>query len=160
MLPSAIFEKIKELLVRVVKDSDFINQLQTSSAEDAQAILKEAGYRFSREHFESAAMKILDLKEKDQFHELSEEELVGAVGGFLYGRKPPFWIQPLYGVIIDPPDSDRYPHPYPKPRPRPTPVPWEPPIVIQPMYGVIIDPFPDPIPGPQPMYGVVVSDDI
>ena len=159
MLPSAIFEKIKELLVRVVKDSDFINQLQTSSAEEAQTILKEAGYRFSREHFEAAAMKILDLKEKDQFHELSEEELVSAVGGFLYrGRKPPFWIQPMYGVIIEPPNDN--PRPYPRPRPRPTPAPWDPPVVIQPMYGVVIAPGPDPIPGPQPMYGVVVSDDI
>ena len=152
MLPSAIFEKVKELLVRVVKDSEFLNLLQTSSAEEARTILKEAGYRFSKEHFESAAMKILDLKEKDQFHELSEEELVGAVGGFLYGHKPPFWIQPLYGVIIDPPKDN------PRPYPKPTPLPWEPPIVIQPMYGVVIDPTPTPIPGPQPMYGTIVSD--
>lgn len=158
MLPNKILEKVKEFLIRLVKDSAFNQQLQASSDDRVQSLLQAAGYDFSQEEFESATLQILDLKEQNQFHELSEAELVGAVGGW-FRRYPIFpgkfpigpgggfpggpIVQPMYGVVIDPPKDE-----------DPVPPPWDGP---QPMYGVVIDPV-DPI--VQPMYGVVVSSDI
>ncbi|MGD1950475.1 MAG: Nif11-like leader peptide family RiPP precursor [Leptolyngbyaceae cyanobacterium] len=156
MLPTNLLEKVKEFLIRLVKDSVFITQLQTSSVDQVQSLLQDAGYDFSQEDFESATLQILDLKEQNQFHELSEAELVAAVGGWMrrYPRRrrpgrPPIdstglIVQPMYGVIIEPPVA----HPKPEPLPFPDP---------QPMYGVVIEPIDSII---QPMYGVVISSDI
>ena len=83
MLPNNILEKVKEFLIRLVKDSAFITRLQTGSADQVQSLLQDAGYDFSQEDFESATLQILDLKEQNLFHELSEAELVGAVGGWM-----------------------------------------------------------------------------
>lgn len=159
MLPTNILEKVKEFLIRLVKDSAFIAQLQTGSADQVESLLENAGYDFSQEDFETATLQILDLKEQNQFHELSEAELVGAAGGWLrrYPRYPGWFrkrprpidgpiVQPMYGVIIEPPGDD---HPKPQPLPGPTP---------QPMYGVVIQPIDGPI--AQPMYGVVVPPEL
>ena len=151
--PSTIFEKAKEFIIRLVKDEAFAQQLQSSEPEQVQQTLASQGYRFTNEELEDATLTILDLHEKGEFHELTEKELVGAVGGWRLNRWP--FIQPMYGVIIDP--SDRWPRPWPQPNPKPDPKPWPQPIddpVVQPMYGVVIDPLPI-----QPMYGVVVSED-
>ncbi|MBT9314433.1 Nif11-like leader peptide family RiPP precursor [Leptothoe spongobia] len=163
MLPNNILEKVKEFLVRLVKDSTFITQLQQRSADQVQSFLQDAGYDFSQDEFESATLKILDLKEQNQFHELSEAELVGAVGGWLrlypkysgwlFKRPGRFPIddpiaQPMYGVVIEPP-ADGHPVPIPEPPPIPGP---------QPMYGVVIEPIDGPI--FQPMYGVITPPEI
>lgn len=142
MLPNAIFERVKAFLIRIIRDEDFRTQLQTGVVEQTQKVLQDNGYTFSKDEFESATLKILELKEQDQFHELTEAELVAAVGGWL-GREP--IIQPLYGVIIDPPKEDyprpdSKPRPWPRPKPRPRPpgiTPIRPPIA-QPLYGVVI----------------------
>jgi predicted ribosomally synthesized peptide with nif11-like leader len=134
-----ILEKVKEFLVRLVKDRAFRAQLQTNKIDEVRKVMQAGGYNFSKEEFETATLKILELKELDQFHELSEEELVAAVGGYV--TKLPD-IQPLYGVILWPPEP--LPEPYPKP------------IDPQPMYGVIIEPI-EPI--VQPMYGVIIADE-
>ncbi|MEM9267024.1 MAG: Nif11 family protein [Cyanobacteria bacterium P01_F01_bin.13] len=160
MQPNTILEKVKDFLVRLVKDAAFATRLQDGSADQVQSLLQEAGYDFSQTEFESATLQILDLKEQNQFHELSEAELVGAVGGWLrrfprypggrFRKRPDRFpkdpiLQPMYGVIIEPPVDD-----YPKPDPLPTPYP-------QPLYGVVIGP---PVDSPQPMYGVITPPDI
>lgn len=158
MLPNHVLDNVKKFLIRWVKDSTFVTQLQTGSTDQVQSLLQEAGYNFSQNDFESASLQILDLKEQNQFHELSEAELVGAVGGWLHlyprhsgrFRRRPYPIkdpivQPMYGVVIEPPGAEP-----PDPNPHPLPSP-------QPMYGVVIEPI-DPI--AQPMYGVVISPEI
>ena len=166
MLPHNILEKVKEFLIRLVKDSVFITRLQTGSADQVQSLLQDSGYDFSQEDFESATLQILDLKEQNQFHELSEEELVGAVGGWLrrfpsypgqFPTKPGKFpidptgpiVQPMYGVIVEPPLVEPPIDAYPKPKPLPFPDP-------QPMYGVVVEPIDSIV---QPMYGVVISSD-
>ncbi len=142
-----ILAKVKEFIVRMVKDQDFRAQLMSGKVEQIRTAMLESGYNFSIEEFETATLKILELKEAGEFHELSEEELVGAVGGYI--RKAPI-IQPLYGVIWWPPK--------PLPEPQPCPEPIEP--IFQPMYGVVINPK-NPIYEPPPAqaeYGVVIID--
>ncbi len=118
-----LFERLKEFLVRLVKDPSFRTELDNGTVEERQQILKSAGYIFSKEEFETAAIHVLESKERGEFTELNEEELAGVLGGFV-GEKYPI-IQPMYGVIVEPPIDTSWP---PKP-----PLP-------QPMYGVIIDP--------------------
>ncbi|GAB4530056.1 MAG: hypothetical protein Tsb0014_12490 [Pleurocapsa sp.] len=128
-----ILEKVKEFLIRLVKDEAFRTQLTTNQIEDARKVMADNGYNFSQDEFETAAIEILKFKELGHFEELSEAELIGAIGGLTYSEPI---IQPMYGVIVEPPE-DEYPRPYPKPRPRPRPCFCKPPIDIQPMYGVI-----------------------
>ncbi|MEC4813248.1 MAG: Nif11-like leader peptide family RiPP precursor [Scytonema sp. PMC 1069.18] len=137
-----ILEKVKDFLIKLVKDEAFRTQLMSEKVEDVKKALEDSGYRFSQKEFETAAIKILELKESGEFNDLSEEELVGAFGG-ITGIGDRF-VQPLYGVIYWPPEE--YPIPFPKPRPKP--------IDIQPMYGVVIDP---PL---QPLYGVITPTEL
>jgi predicted ribosomally synthesized peptide with nif11-like leader len=135
-----ILEKVKEFLIKLVKDESFRTQLMSDKVEEVRKVMADSGYNFSQEEFETAAIQILDLKELGEFHELSEEELLGAFGGLSELTISEPIVQPLYGVVIRPPE-DGYPKPdpkpYPKPRPRPFPCVCKPPIDIQPMYGVI-----------------------
>lgn len=140
-----ILEKVKDFLVKLVKDESFRTQLINKKVEEAEQFLQDKSYNFSQEEFEIAAIQILELKELGQFDELSEEELVGAVGGIASIAPEDSRIQPLYGVISWPPKG--YPRPWPKPLPKPLPQP-------QPMYGIIISPLDPPV---QALYGVVVS---
>ena len=126
-----ILEQVKNFLVRLVKDEAFRLQLMSEKVEEVKRLMTDGGYNFSQEEFETAAIKILELKELGHFEDLSEEELVGAVGGLRY-----HWF---------PKDYPAYP-PYPRPFPKP--------IDPQPLYGVVIDP---PV---QAMYGVIVSDNL
>lgn len=135
-----IFEKVKDFLVKLVKDEAFRNQLMSEKAEEVKNALENGGYNFSQQEFETAAITILELKELGEFHELSEEELVGVLGGITSINDRV--IQPLYGVIYWPPKG------YPKPGIKPKP------IDPQPMYGIVIDP---PI---QAMYGVVAPSEL
>ena len=130
-----ILEKVKEFLIRLVKDEDFRTQLVSDKVEDARKVMADSGYDFSQDEFETAAIEILELKELGHFEELTEEELVGAVGGWRVGdwkkRFPKdLIIQPMYGIVIEPP-KDEYPKPKPAPLPYPNP---------QPLYGVVIEP--------------------
>lgn len=140
----AIFEKVKEFLVRIVKDEAFRSQLMSEKAEEVKKALENGGYNFSQKEFETAAIQILELKELGEFHDLSEEELLGAFGGLT--RISDRIVQPLYGVISWPPEDD-HPQPWPKPKP----------IDPQPMYGIVIDPLDPPL---QPMYGVVIPEEL
>jgi hypothetical protein len=156
MVETTLLDRVKAFLIRLVKDSGFATQLSNLASDQVQQVLKDLGYSFSQEEFETASIQILELKERDEFHDLTETELVGAVGGWMQrfprrGSRPSFYrppfsqpplVQPMYGVIIDPPD-DYVPLPAPNPLPDPLP---------QPMYGVVIDP-PVTI---QPLYGVVI----
>ncbi len=139
----AIFEKVKEFLIRIVKDETFRNQLMSEKVEEVKKALENGGYNFSQAEFETAAIKILELKEQGEFQDLSEEELVGAFGGLT--RNNDLIVQPLYGVIYWPPD--KHPKPWPKPRP----------IDPQPLYGIVISPIYQPV---QPLYGVVIPQEL
>jgi predicted ribosomally synthesized peptide with nif11-like leader len=114
-----LFERLKEFLVRVVKDQSFRTQLDNGTVEERQEVLKSAGYIFSKEEFETAAIHVLESKERGEFTELNEEELAGVLGGFVGGEFP--IIQPMYGVVTWPPI-----------------ISWPPkPPFPQPMYGII-----------------------
>ncbi|BAY12285.1 Nif11-like leader peptide family RiPP precursor [Calothrix sp. NIES-2098] len=134
-----ILEKVKEFLIRLVKDEDFRQQLMSEKIDEVKKFIADSGYNFSQEEFETATIKILELKELGEFHELTEQELLGAVGGFTKRYKPlpeePI-AQPMYGIIIEPIGIDP-----------------------QPMYGIVIEPI-EPIKpiDPQPMYGIIISD--
>ncbi|MEG4503419.1 Nif11-like leader peptide family RiPP precursor [Microcoleus sp. F6_B4] len=103
-----LFERLKEFLVRLVKDQSFRTELDNGTVEERQQILKSAGYIFSKEEFETAAIHVLESKERGEFTELNEEELAGVLGGlgatvgfdFNLSSKEPI-IQPMYGVVID-----------------------------------------------------------
>jgi hypothetical protein len=145
--------KVKEFLIRIIKDPAFRAQLQADAQQGMRKVMEENGYGFSKEEFETAAIQILDLNESGEFHELNADELVAAIGGIvaIYPDTPT--IQPMYGVVYWPPEPHPYPTPKPYPRPCSRPCPKPRPIDIQPMYGVIIDPI------VQPMYGVIIAMD-
>ncbi|WP_445629181.1 Nif11-like leader peptide family RiPP precursor [Nostoc sp. DSM 114167] len=128
-----IFEKVKEFIIRLVKDEAFYTQLMSDKIEEVIKVMEEGGYNFSQEEFETASIKILELKELGQFDDLSEEELVGAFGGLSNSV-----AQPLYGVIVSPPEECGKP-PLKKCKwiPKPNPKPITPPI--QPLYGVVFN---------------------
>ena len=101
-----LFERWKELLVKLVKDRSFRTQLDNGTVEERQQILKSAGYIFSKEEFETAALHVLESKERGEFTELTEEELAGVLGGFVGAKAliPQLTIdsaisQAPYGVI-------------------------------------------------------------
>lgn len=129
-----ILAKVKEFLIRLVKDEDFRTQLTSDKVEAARKVMADNGYDFSPAEFETAAIEILELKELGQITELTEEELVGAVGGW----RDDWWRDDWHSRY------PKYPHDLKPIKP----------IDPQPLYGVIIEP---PI---QAMYGVVISDDI
>ena len=142
-----ILEQVKNFLVRLVKDEAFRSQLMSEKTEEVQKVITDGGYNFSQEEFETAAIKILDLKESGEFHELSEEELVGAVGGISSSwggkykwpiEKEPI-IQPLYGVVYQPPGDEPKPEPVWKPLPGVEFQPLDTPGAIA-HYGVIMPP--------------------
>jgi predicted ribosomally synthesized peptide with nif11-like leader len=104
-----LFERLKEFLVRLVKDQSFRTQLDNGTVEERQQILKSAGYLFSKEEFETAALHVLESKERGEFTELNEEELAGVLGGFVGGRNRYDRVtiygaisQPEYGAISQP----------------------------------------------------------
>ncbi len=138
---------------RLVKDKDFRSQLESASnSSECRKMMREAGYEFTEEEFETATVQILEKKGlrdlDDGLTDLSEEDLELAFGGMSYywGRRYKWPIekepimQPLYGVVYQPPED----------KPKPDPV-WEP----QPLYGAIqpIDP-----PEAIALYGLVMLD--
>ena len=135
---------------RLVKDKDFRSQLESASnSSECRKMMREAGYEFTQEEFETATVQILEKKGlrdlDDGLTDLSEEDLELAFGGIsrFWDRKWPIPImQTHYGVVYQPPDEE--------PKPDPVPVPQP-----QPMYGAIqpIDP-PDAI----ALYGLVMLD--
>jgi len=136
-----LFERVKEFLVKFVKDQTFRDRLENSSIEEGNQIMQAAGYGFSPQEFEMTAVELLESKERGEFQELTEDELLSVVGSLVQGSDVTF--QPLYGVIApgdNPPIS-------------PKPIWWrhkpKPPFHPVPLYG-----------GVQPMYGIVVSPDL
>ncbi|MDJ0620892.1 MAG: Nif11-like leader peptide family natural product precursor [Calothrix sp. MO_192.B10] len=80
-MSNTIVEKVKDFLVRLVKDESFRAQLTNKKVEEVRKVMAENGYTFSQNEFEKAAIKILEFKELGEFHDLTEKELIGAVGG-------------------------------------------------------------------------------
>lgn len=77
-----IVANVKEFIMKLVKDRGFQNLLQNSSTETRAKLLEEAGYNFTKTELESAAIELLEAKEKGQLDELSEDELVAVFGGY------------------------------------------------------------------------------
>jgi predicted ribosomally synthesized peptide with nif11-like leader len=76
------FDKVKEFLVRLVKDNEFRTSVEARSTPEEQSqLLKDSGYDFTPSEFDSAAIKILELAEEGLFTDLSESELVAVAGG-------------------------------------------------------------------------------
>jgi predicted ribosomally synthesized peptide with nif11-like leader len=105
------FNKIKEFLVRIVKDDEFRASVESQPNPTEQSqFLQEAGYNFTPGEFDAAAIKILELAEQGKFTELGEKELVAVMGGqagvgdiwFWRRPKPGGGAIPLYGVSIPP----------------------------------------------------------
>ncbi|MEH2127152.1 Nif11-like leader peptide family natural product precursor [Nostoc sp.] len=130
-----IFDKVKEFIIRLVKDEAFYTQLMSDKIDEVIKVMEDGGYNFSQEEFETASIKILELKELGQFDDLSEEELVGAFGGLTNNKD--LLVQPLYGVVFSPPEEGGKP-PVKKCKwiPKLNPKPIAPPI--QPLYGVVV----------------------
>ncbi|MDJ0735961.1 MAG: Nif11-like leader peptide family natural product precursor [Nostocaceae cyanobacterium] len=130
-----ILGKVKEFLTKIVKDENFRTELTNKTRDEVKKVMADGGYNFSKEEFETAALQILELKEQGEFHELTEEELVGAVGGLtkltiidavpMYGI-PPIWD--IWNPIIEE---------YPKPKEE-EPKPCKPWMCYQAMYGASI----------------------
>ncbi len=121
-----MLDKIKEFLVRLVKDDDFRDRVEQQPTPEAQeSFLAQSGYSFSALDLDSAAIKILELAEQGQFTDLNEGELIAVFGG---QTTPTFTTSPisppamaLYGVSIPPQDL----HPAPiTPTPHPNPPYW------------------------------------
>ncbi|MEH2057467.1 MAG: Nif11-like leader peptide family RiPP precursor [Nostoc sp.] len=125
-MPLAIFDQVKEFIIRIVKDEDFRTQLMSDKIDEVIKVMEEGGYNFSQEEFETASIKILELKELGQFDDLSEAELVGAFGGITSTHN--VVAQPLYGIVVSPPEQCTkppikwIPRPLPKPCPQPHPI--------------------------------------
>jgi hypothetical protein len=113
-----MFAKVREFVVRLIKDGEFRSTLEQTEASKRTDYLAEQGYSFTTEFFEAGAIELMSAQQSGEFNEVSEEELAGVFGGYM-GKLP--IIQPMYGVIWWPIDPIR---------PRP--------IGPQPLYGVII----------------------
>ena len=120
----SLFERLKEFLVRLVKDQSFRTELNNGTVEERQQILKSAGYIFSKEEFETAAIHVLESKERGEFTELNEEELAGVLGGMM-SVDGELFIQPMYGVVFSEPATVSASFTK---------------QTFQPMYGVIVPP--------------------
>ncbi|MEH1830606.1 MAG: Nif11-like leader peptide family RiPP precursor [Nostoc sp.] len=135
-----ILEKVKNFLIRLVKDEAFRTQFMSDKIDEVTKVMEENGYNFSQEEFETASIKILELKELGLFEDLSEEELVGAVGGF--ANTNDIVARPLYGVVVSPlkecakPPIKCIPKECAKPPIKCIPKPH--PIHPQPLYGIVI----------------------
>jgi predicted ribosomally synthesized peptide with nif11-like leader len=112
MMSMTILEKVKELLVRLVKDRDFRDRLANSSVDERNQYLEADGYNFTKEEFETATLEVIESQERGEFNDLSDEELTAVVGGYVGGTDKV--VLPMYGVPWWP--ICNYP---PKPGPQP-----------------------------------------
>jgi predicted ribosomally synthesized peptide with nif11-like leader len=93
------FDKVKEFLVRIVKDDEFRTSVAAQkNPENRSQLLQKSGYTFTPSEFDSASIKILELAEQGLFTDLNDHELVAVMGGAFTGHI----FQPVYGVSIPP----------------------------------------------------------
>jgi predicted ribosomally synthesized peptide with nif11-like leader len=120
-------DKVKEFLVRIVKDDAFRSEIESQSTPEAQTeLLEKSGYVFGQAELESATIKILELAEQGLFPELNETELAAVVGGSTgLGTisRPPirFWPPTSHPPKVHPQPGPYYPWwhgPHISPRPK------------------------------------------
>jgi hypothetical protein len=137
-----MLDKLKEFVVRIIKDEEFRTELENQPSEQAQAkILEKLGYNFALPDVEAGAVKILELAEQGLFKEVSESELATVFGGLTatgIGSKPQDLARGSYGVAVSPSEEWYY---SPAPHPAPTRPWWQQPHnphipKYQGMYGV------------------------
>jgi hypothetical protein len=141
-----MLEKLKEFVVRLVKDEEFRTELENQPSEQAQTkVLEELGYNFALPDVEAGAIKILELAEQGLFKDIDEGELTAVFGGLttVGSVGPKDIVHASYGVSV-PPSEDRLPY---HPSPSPSPHWWWP----------YVRPNPSPRPGPQPIYGAPIT---
>ena len=74
------FDKVKEFLVRIVKDDEFRTSVAAQkNPENRSQLLQESGYTFTPSEFDSASIKILELAEQGLFTDLNDNELVAVI---------------------------------------------------------------------------------
>jgi predicted ribosomally synthesized peptide with nif11-like leader len=94
------FDKVKEFLVRIVKDDEFRTSVEAKSTPEEQSqLLKESGYDFTPSEFDSAAIEILELAEQGLFTDLNDNELVAVTGGQTLNGNIGWWKP---GLIFSP----------------------------------------------------------
>jgi predicted ribosomally synthesized peptide with nif11-like leader len=130
-------EDVKAFYQRIGTDEAFRTQIQgVNSKDECSQTVKSAGYDFSQEELQEYTAELLELAaDEDGLADLDEKELATIFGGIS--------VQPLYGVIYEPPTK------WPPTKPPITkwpPIKWPPikPPIAQPLYGVV-----------QPVYGVI-----
>jgi predicted ribosomally synthesized peptide with nif11-like leader len=123
-----VFSRLKQFVVQLFQDDQFRHQLGSASSEERVKLLEQLGYNFSQQEWEVGMLQILDARERDEFEDLTDEQLVALAGAGI----DDVTIVPLYGVPVDPdPHYPSYPtkpctswwnclpnHPRP-PRPQP-----------------------------------------
>ncbi len=104
-----VFNRLKKFVVQLFQDDQFRYQLASASDEEKATLLEQLDYHFSQQEWESGMLQILDAKERDEFEELSEEQLAALAGA---GLKPSDLAFPMYGIGVPHPIDDwNPPHP-------------------------------------------------
>jgi hypothetical protein len=103
-MSNQVLNKVKEFWVRLVRDRDFRSRLENSSIDERNQFLENSGYSFTKEEFETSTFKVIEAKERGEFTDLTEDELVTVVGG-ITGQSSSM-IFPMYGVPWWPIDGD------------------------------------------------------
>jgi predicted ribosomally synthesized peptide with nif11-like leader len=106
-------DNVKSFYARLTSDEAFRSQIQNvNSKDECSQIVREAGYEFTQEELEEYTSQLLEsTSDGGEIRDLNQKELEAVFGGLGGGV-----VQPLYGVIVWPPQ------------------PWPP---IQPLYGVV-----------------------
>lgn len=95
-----IVAKVKEFLLRLVRDQAFQQKLANCSDAERQELLKESGYYFCKATFEDAIVELLESKDRGELSDVEANELAAVFGGQIV-RKYPFPVMvAMYGVAI------------------------------------------------------------
>jgi hypothetical protein len=121
-----VFNRLKNFLVQLIQDDQFRNQLANTPDSEKEQFLGQFGYRFSQQEWELGMLQILDARERDEFEDLTDEQLTALAGAGVND----VIVRPLYGVPVDPdpvyptepckkwwsclPSHPTYPRPQPK----------------------------------------------
>lgn len=100
---------------RIATDVELRTKIQAvTSKEECSQRVREAGFDFTEDEFETYTRQLLELQFSDgELKDLNEQELEAVIGGLarlypprivpLYGVIwPPYEVVPLYGVVLPP----------------------------------------------------------
>lgn len=82
-------EKFKALFEKLNADEELaVKLLAQETAEGAQAVLKEAGFEFSDAEVMELSEVITKIAAQNEKGDLSDDDLEGVAGGFIFGPGP------------------------------------------------------------------------